>query len=137
MVQFRDGSVKAQLGKPDMRLPILYALAYPERFPSPDGRFDLREHSRLIFQPPDLKKFRNLALAFEAMKAGGNIPCAMNAANEIAVSAFLDKRIGFLKMPDVIEQCMSMTERITRPGFDDLVETDRAARELATRLIGK
>jgi 1-deoxy-D-xylulose-5-phosphate reductoisomerase len=137
MVQFRDGSVKAQMGKPDMRLPIVYALAYPDRLPSPYGRFDITEHSRLTFMAPDLKKFRNLALAFKAMKAGGNIPCAMNAANEIAVRAFLEQRIGFLQMPDVIEKCMSIIQYIEKPGLDDLVETDREARELATRYIRK
>jgi 1-deoxy-D-xylulose-5-phosphate reductoisomerase len=137
MVQFRDGSVKAQLGKPDMRLPILYALSYPDRLPSPYGRFNITDHANLSFLAPDLKKFRNLALAFEAMKAGGNIPCAMNAANEIAVRAFMENQIGFLQMPDIIEDCMNRIQIIAQPGFDDLVQTDREARELAIRNIGK
>jgi 1-deoxy-D-xylulose-5-phosphate reductoisomerase len=120
-----------------MRLPILYALSYPDRLPSPYGRFNITDHSQLSFLVPDLKKFRNLALAFEAMKAGGNIPCAMNAANEIAVRAFLENRIGFLQMPDIIEDSMNRIQIISQPGFDDLVETDREARELAIRYIGK
>ncbi|RLD82902.1 MAG: 1-deoxy-D-xylulose-5-phosphate reductoisomerase [Bacteroidetes bacterium] len=135
MVQFHDGSVKAQLGRPDMRLPILYALSYPDRLPSNHGRFSITDHTTLSFEAPDIKKFRNLALAFEAMEAGGNIPCAMNAANEIAVGAFLEKKIGFLQMPDIIEKCMHNISRIYQPGYDDFVETDREARALAENYI--
>ncbi len=135
MVQFHDGSVKAQLGQPDMRLPIQYALSYPDRLPSNYGRFNITEHSRLIFEAPDIKKFRNLALAFEAMKAGGNIPCAMNAANEIAVGAFLEKKIGFLQMPDIIEKCMNDISRIEQPEFIDYLETDMEARAMAKNYI--
>ena len=135
MVQFHDGSVKAQLGHPDMRMPILYALSYPDRLPSNYKRFSVADYPSLSFETPDLKKFRNLALAFDAMKAGGNIPCAMNAANEIAVKAFLDKEISFVEMPDIIEKCMTNIARISQPGFDDYVETDREARELAQNYI--
>ncbi|MBE9485124.1 MAG: 1-deoxy-D-xylulose-5-phosphate reductoisomerase [Bacteroidetes bacterium] len=135
MVQFHDGSVKAQLGLPDMRLPILYALSFPGRLPSDYKRFSITDYPTLSFESPDTKKFRNLALAFEAMKAGGNIPCAMNAANEIAVRAFLEKKIGFLQMPDIIERCMINITRIAQPGFDDYVETDSEARAMALNYI--
>lgn len=135
MVQFHDGSVKAQMGHPDMRLPIIYALSYPDRLPSNYGRFNITKHSRLSFEAPDIKKFRNLALAFEAMKAGGNIPCAMNAANEIAVGAFLEKKIGFLQMPDIIEKCMNDIPRIEQPEFNDYLATDKEARAMAENYI--
>lgn len=137
MVQFVDGSVKAQMGRPDMRLPILYALGYPDRLPSKHGRFSITEHSHLTFEAPDLKNFRNLALAFEALQAGGNIPCAMNAANEIAVQAFLNREIGFVQMPGIIETCMHAIERIDDPDFDDLLNTDREARMMAENIIRK
>ena len=137
MVQFHDGSVKAQLGHPDMRLPILYALSFPDRLPSDYKRFSITDYPTLSFEAPDTKKFRNLALAFEAMKAGGNIPCAMNAANEIAVRAFLEKKIGFLQMPDIIERCMTNITSIAQPGFDDYVETDSEARAMALNYIRK
>lgn len=137
MVQFHDGSVKAQLGHPDMRLPILYALSFPGRLPSDYKRFSITDYPTLSFEAPDTKKFRNLALAFEAMKAGGNIPCAMNAANEIAVRAFLEKKIGFLQMPDIIERCMTNITSIAQPGFDDYVETDSEARAMALNYIRK
>ena len=135
MVQFHDGSVKAQLGHPDMRLPILYALSFPDRLPANYKRFTITDYPTLSFEAPDLKKFRNLALAFEAMKAGGNIPCAMNAANEVAVRAFLEKKIGFLQMPDIIERCMINITRIAQPGFDDYVETNSEARAMALNYI--
>jgi len=137
MVQFHDGSIKAQLGHPDMRLPILYALSFPDRLPSDYKRFSITDYPTLSFETPDTKKFRNLALAFEAMKAGGNIPCAMNAANEIAVRAFLEKKIGFLQMPDIIERCMTNITSIAQPGFDDYVETDSEARAMALNYIRK
>ncbi|MEN8224080.1 MAG: 1-deoxy-D-xylulose-5-phosphate reductoisomerase [Bacteroidota bacterium] len=136
MVQFHDGSVKAQLGRPDMRMPILYALSYPHRLPSEYPRFNITDFPSLTFEPPDLKKFRNLALAFEAMKAGGNIPCAMNAANEVVVQAFLRKQIGFLEMPDIIEKCMYRISRIEQPGLNDYKETDSEARAIALKMIG-
>ena len=136
MVQFHNGSIKAQLGQPDMRMPILYALTYPERLPSDYPRFSISEFPELTFEAPDLKKFRNLALAFEAMKAGGNIPCAMNAANEVAVQAFLQKQIKFLQMPAIIEKCMNNVSRISHPGFDDYKETDKEARSMALKFIG-
>ncbi len=137
MVQFHDGSIKAQLGHPDMRLPILYALSFPDRLPSDYKRFSIIDYPSLSFETADTKKFRNLALAFEAMKAGGNIPCAMNAANEIAVRAFLEKKIGFLQMPDIIERCMTNITSIAQPGFDDYVETDSEARAMALNYIRK
>ncbi|RLD39773.1 MAG: 1-deoxy-D-xylulose-5-phosphate reductoisomerase [Bacteroidetes bacterium] len=137
MVQFHDGAVKAQLGHPDMRLPILYALSFPDRLPSDYKRFSIIDYPTLSFETADTKKFRNLALAFEAMKAGGNIPCAMNAANEIAVRAFLEKKIGFLQMPDIIERCMTNITSIAQPGFDDYVETDSEARAMALNYIRK
>jgi len=137
MVQFVDGSVKAQMGRPDMRLPILYAFSYPDRLPSKHGRFSITEHSHLTFEAPDLKNFRNLALAFEALQAGGNIPCAMNAANEIAVQAFLNRKIGFMQMPGIIEKCMHAIERIDDPDFDDLMNTDQEARMMAENIIRK
>lgn len=137
MVQFVDGSVKAQLGRPDMRLPILYALSYPDRLPSKYGRFSITEHSQLSFEQPDLKKFRNLALAFEATQAGGNIPCALNAANEIAVQAFLNRKIGFLQMPAIVEAVMQDISKIEKASFDDLMQTNREARTMAEKIISK
>ncbi|HSG67179.1 MAG TPA: 1-deoxy-D-xylulose-5-phosphate reductoisomerase [Bacteroidales bacterium] len=136
MVQYHDGSIKAQLGLPDMRLPILYALSYPHRLPTKYPRFSIADFPQLTFEVPDLKKFRNLALAFEALKAGGNIPCAMNAANEVVVQAFLSKQIGFTEMPGIIETCMHRISRIAHPGFDDYRETDREARAMALKIIG-
>jgi len=135
MVQFLDGSVKAQMGRPDMHLPILYALSYPDRLPSRHGRFSITEHSHLTFEAPDLKNFRNLALAFEALQAGGNIPCAMNAANEIAVQAFLEGEIGFMQMTGIIEACMQKINMIRNPEFDDLLNTDTEARVMAENFI--
>ena len=136
MVQFHDGSIKAQLGLPDMRIPILYALSYPDRLSTGFPRFSITDYPELTFEAPDLKKFRNLALAFEALEAGGNIPCAMNAANEVVVQAFLDKKIGFLEMPGIIETCMQRISRIAHPGFDDYKDTDREARLMALKIIG-
>lgn len=135
MVQFIDGSVKAQLGNPDMRTPILYALSYPRRLPSGLAPFNILEHPRLSFEAPDLKKFRNLALAFDALARGGNVACAMNAANEIAVHAFLRNKITFLQMPEIIEKSMEKTAWIPEPGLEDLKETDQESRRIATNLI--
>lgn len=137
MVQFHDGSIKAQLGLPDMRIPILYALSYPDRLASSFKRFSIADYPALTFESPDLKKFRNLALAFEALKSGGNIPCAMNAANEVAVKAFFKNEVGFLQMPDIIEHCMKNISFISQPSYDDFVETDAESRTLARNYIRK
>ncbi len=135
MVQFHDGSLKAQLSHPDMRLPIIYALSYPDRLPSEFKRFSITDYPNLTFEAPDLKNFRNLALAFEALKAGGNIPCALNAANEIAVRAFLDRKITFLQMPGIIEKCLEYISYIEKPDFDDYIETNEEARAMAINYI--
>lgn len=135
LVQFKDSSIKAQLGLPDMRLPILFALGYPERITSKLERFSFLNYPTLSFEPPDTETFRNLAIAFEALKMGGNVPCTINAANEIAVEAFLQDRIGFLEMSDVIETCMQKIGFIESPGLNDYVATDSEARLLASSLI--
>lgn len=135
MVQFVDGSIKAQMGLPDMKLPIQYALTYPERIQSDFPRFNFINHPELTFEAPDLKNFRNLALAFEAIKLGGNIPCVLNAANEVLVSSFLKDRIGFLKMPEIIEKCMNQIAFIKHPSYENLVDTDKESRKLALELI--
>ncbi|MEZ5196960.1 MAG: 1-deoxy-D-xylulose-5-phosphate reductoisomerase [Bacteroidales bacterium] len=136
LVQFRDGSMKAQMGLPDMRLPIQYAFGYPERLYSPFPRFNFMDYPALNFEVPDVKKFRNLALAFEALKSGGNMPCILNAANEIVVEAFLNERIRFVGMPDVIEHCMQSVGFIKAPSLQDLLETDMETRRVAEQLIG-
>jgi 1-deoxy-D-xylulose-5-phosphate reductoisomerase len=135
IVQFRDGSMKAQLSLPDMRMPIQYALSYPERLPGKFPRLKFSEMHEFTFQVPDIKKFRNLALAFLALNKGGNLPCILNAANEIVVEAFLNNRIGFLKMPEVIEKCMESVGFIQNPSFEEYYETDLEARAQASRLI--
>ncbi len=135
MVQFRDGSVKAQLGDPDMRLPILLALSWPERLESPWGGLDLSRPAELTFLPADKKKFRNLALAYAALERGGNMPCILNAANEVAVEAFLQGRTGFRNMPEIIEQTMERVAYLTHPDLEELLETDREARRVAQALI--
>lgn len=134
-VHFRDGSVKAQLGIPDMRVPILYALSYPERFFSDLPRLEFSEHKTFTFEEPDLRKFRNLLLAYHALKAGGNMPCILNAANEIAVNAFLSERIGFLQMPDVVEYALENNEYISSPDLESLEDSDKKARESAENFI--
>ena len=136
-VHFSDGSVKAQLGVPDMRVPILYALSYPERFISDLPRLNLNDYKSLEFQPPDLKKFRNLALAYSALKEGGNMPCILNAANEIAVDAFLNRKIEFLHLPDVVEYTMNETEFSPSPDLEYLEVTDRNGRKVALDYINK
>ena len=133
-VQFEDGSVKAQLGVPDMRLPIQYAFSYPKRLTLSGERLDLFKHPLEFFEP-DLKKFRCLALAFEAIKRGGNMPCILNAANEIVNRGFLDDQCGFLQMGDIIEETMSRTTYIGTPSYDDLIDTDHEARRIATELM--
>ncbi|MDX5418015.1 MAG: 1-deoxy-D-xylulose-5-phosphate reductoisomerase [Hymenobacteraceae bacterium] len=135
LVQFEDGSIKAQLGLPDMKLPIQYALGYPNRLKSDFPRFNFLNYPQLTFEQPDTETFRNLALAYAAMEQGGNMPCILNAANEIAVSAFLRDEVGFLQMSDIIESCMAKVAYIANPSYEDYVNTDREAREKATELI--
>jgi 1-deoxy-D-xylulose-5-phosphate reductoisomerase len=135
MVQFEDGSIKAQMGVPDMRVPIQFALAYPTRLKADFPRFDIARYPSLTFEPPDTKTFRNLALAFEALNRGGNMPCVLNAANEVAVRCFLERKIGFLRMPEVVEQCLTKMDYIKNPGFEDYMETDRQTRIKALELI--
>ena len=135
MVQFEDGSIKAQMGLPDMKLPIQYALAFPQRIPNDFPRTDFKRIRNLTFEEPDIKTFRNLALAIEALQKGGNLPCVLNAANEIAVYAFLRNRIGFLDMTDVIEQTMQKVTFLKEPSLDDYLESDAEARHYAADLI--
>ena len=135
MVQFIDGSIKAQLGSPDMRLPIQYAFSYPCRLPSDFPRVDFAQLGSLTFEAPDPVRFPNLRLAFEAIRQGGNMPCILNAANEVCVNAFLHDRVGFLRMSDVNAEVMSRIPFIAHPSYDDYVETDRIAREMAAQLI--
>ena len=135
IVQFKDGSMKAQMGLPDMRLPIQYALAYPERLQSNFPRFSFLDYPQLSFEKADTKTFRNLGLAYEAMMQGGNMPCVLNAANEIAVNAFLCEQISFLDMPDIIESAMERMEFISHPTLADYMECDKQTREIAAALI--
>jgi 1-deoxy-D-xylulose-5-phosphate reductoisomerase len=135
MVQFEDGSMKAQMGLPDMKLPIQYALAFPQRISNNFPRFDFKKINTLSFEEPDLKTFRNLALATEALNKGGNLPCVMNAANEIAVWAFLKNRIGFLDMTDVIEKTMNYVSFIEQPTIEEYLESDAEARSYIASLI--
>jgi 1-deoxy-D-xylulose-5-phosphate reductoisomerase len=137
IVQFEDGSMKAQMGLPDMKLPILYALAFPYRIKSNFTRFNFLDYPILNFEQVNSKIFRNLAIAYHAMRTGGNMPCMMNAANEIAVEAFLTDRIGFLGMSDVIEETLSKTKYIEHPELDDLIQSDEEARKVAIHLIKK
>jgi 1-deoxy-D-xylulose-5-phosphate reductoisomerase len=134
-VQFVDGSVKAQLGTPDMRMPIQYALTYPERWMSDVARLDLFATQSLTFEEPDLKRFPNLALAYEAMNKGGNMPCVLNAANEVVNLAFREGRCGFMQMSDVIAKTMEKTMFITEPTYEDYVQTDNEARKIALELL--
>ncbi len=136
-VHFTDGSVKAQLGLPDMRLPILYALGYPERLASELPRLDLGVHNNFTFLEPDTERFRNLTLAYQAINQGGNMPCGLNAANEIAVKAFLAGRIGFLQIPEVVEHAMENIEYAASPGLGYLEMTNSRASEIATDYIIK
>ena len=136
MVQFKDGSVKAQLGMPDMRLPIAYALSYPNRLSNDYERLDFLKFNQLNFEKPDIKKFRNLDFAFQAMKTGGNMPCILNAANEIAVYGFLNDKISFLGMSDLIEWAMENAEFISKPTYEDYVETDSMVRKITSEKIG-
>ena len=135
MVQFQDGSIKAQMGLPDMKLPIQYAMAFPKRLSNDFPRYHFDKPNTLTFDEPDVKTFRNLTLATEALRIGGNVPCVLNAANEIAVYAFLKNRIGFLDMTDLIERTLEKIEFIAHPSLDDYYETDGAARDFAASLI--
>lgn len=137
MVHFSDGSVKAQMGVPDMRVPILYSLSYPDRLASDLPKLDLGKCSNLSFVPPDMKRFRNLALAYNALNEGGNMPCILNAANEVAVSAFLAGKIGFLQMSDVVEHTMEKTEYFASPGLGFLETTNSLARTEAQNYINE
>ena len=135
IVQFQDGSMKAQMGLPDMKLPIQYALAYPQRLKSEFPRFDFINYPSLTFEKPDSESFRNLSLAIHAMEKGGNLPCIVNAANEIAVAAFLKDQIGFLEMSELIEECMNRITFLAHPGYEDYVQTDAETRKMALELI--
>jgi len=135
MVQFEDGSIKAQLGLPDMRLPIQFAMTYPQRLKSDFPRFDFSGYPALTFEKPDTETFRNLALAFEALSRGGNMPCVLNAANEVAVEEFLQGRVGFLQMSDVVEQCLAKMNYVASPDLEDYVNTDKETRIKAKELI--
>lgn len=133
-VQFVDGAVKAQLGVPDMRLPIQYALTYPDRIHLSEGRLDLFKQPLEFFEP-DLDKFRCLALAFEAIKKGGNMPCIVNAANEIVNRGFLEDKCGFMQMSDIIEKTMNQVSFSSTPDYDTYINTDAEARRVATELL--
>ena len=135
MVQFEDGSLKAQLGLPDMRIPIQFALSYPKRLKSDFPRFNFADYPSFDFEKPDTDTFTNLRLAFEAIDRGGNMPCILNAANEVVVSAFLKDRIGFLQMSEVVEECMSRISHIKSPTFEDFVSTDKETRVKAIEYI--
>lgn len=137
LVHFADGSVKAQLGMPDMRVPILYALSYPDRYASDLPKLDLSSYPTLSFIEPDTRRFRNLALAYKALEQGGNMPCIMNAANEVAVSAFLAGKIGFQKMSDVVEFTMEKTEYFASPGLGFLETSNKRASEVALHFINE
>ena len=134
-VQFEDGSIKAQMGLPDMKLPILYALGFPERFKSDFPRFSFWDYPELTFEKPDMKNFKNLSLALKAMDKCGNMPCIVNAANEIAVEAFLKDQVGFCQMTDMIEQSMHKIDYIRHPDLEQLINTDQETREFTKTLI--
>lgn len=131
IVQFTDGSMKAQMGLPDMKLPIQFALGYPQRLKSDFERFNFANYGSFTFEQPDKETFRNLQLAFDALEKGGNAACVLNAANEVAVDAFLHDKIGFLAMSDLIEHCLQKVAYIERPEYEDYVQTDRETREMA------
>ncbi|MDP4186797.1 MAG: 1-deoxy-D-xylulose-5-phosphate reductoisomerase [Bacteroidota bacterium] len=135
LVQFEDGAIKAQLGLPDMRLPIQYALGFPQRLKSDFPRFSFMDHPSLTFEKPDTVLFRGLSLSIEALKQGGNKPCALNAANEIVVDAFLKDKIGFLKMAEIIEHILGKVDFIKNPSFEDYAETDAETRKMTLEVI--
>ncbi len=135
MVQFADSSIKAQMGLPDMRVPIQFALSYPNRLKADFPRLDFANYPSLTFEAPDLETFRNLPLAYEALNRGGNLACIVNAANEVAVAAFLEDKIGFLQMSDLIETCMQRVTFIQQPTLDDYIQTDTETRRMAQKLV--
>jgi 1-deoxy-D-xylulose-5-phosphate reductoisomerase len=137
LVQFEDGSIKAQLGLPDMRIPIQFAMSYPDRLKSDFERFDFLNYPNLTFEKPDLKTFRNLQLAFDALHKGGNAACLLNASNEVAVEAFLKDEIGFLQMSDLIEDAMNRVDFISHPSLSDYVSSDEEVRAISYELIKK
>ncbi len=137
LVQFTDGSLKAQLGLPDMKLPIQYALTYPNRLANNFKKFDFKDYSKFTFEPPDYKTFRNLAIAKEALYKAGNAPCVLNAANEVVVAAFLQNKVGFLEMSEMIEKTMERVTFIEHPTLDDYRQTDADARKYTTEFLKK
>jgi 1-deoxy-D-xylulose-5-phosphate reductoisomerase len=137
LVQFEDGSIKAQLGLPDMKLPIQFALGYPNRIKSDFPRFDFRHYPSLTFEQADVDTFRNLGFAFKALDQGGNMACILNAANEIAVAAFLKEEIGFLQMSDLLEHCMAHGTFLAHPTLEDYIETDLVTRKMAQNWVEK
>ena len=137
LVQFEDSSMKAQLGLPDMRVPIQFAMSYPERLTADFPRFSFLNYPSLTFEKPDIDTFQNLALAFQAMQKAGNMPCILNAANEIAVAEFLNDKIGFLHMSDIVAECMAQVPYIAHPRYEDYVETDKLTRIKAQELINQ
>ncbi len=137
IVQFRDGSMKAQMGLPDMKLPIQYALNFPDRLQSSFKRFNFLDYPKLTFEQPNTKNFRNLALAFDALNRGGNMPCILNAANEVVVQAFLTDKISFLQMPEIIEQIMEKSTYLKNPNLDDYIQTDKETRIMTAARVKK
>lgn len=135
LVQFEDGSIKAQLGLPDMKLPIQYAMAYPQRLKNKFPRFDFSKYPSLTFESPRKDIFRNLQLAYDALNRGGNLPCILNAANEVVVEAFLKDRVGFMTMSDIINSTMGKSTFVTHPSYEDLVNSDAEARRIASSLL--
>jgi 1-deoxy-D-xylulose-5-phosphate reductoisomerase len=135
IVQFRDGSMKAQMGLPDMKLPIQYAMAYPKRLSNDFKRFNFMDYPNLSFEKPDLDTFRNLQLAYDAMDKGGNMPCILNAANEVVVAAFLNDKVGFLEMSDVIEKVMAKASFVLKPNLSDYLESDAEVRRITQEMI--
>ncbi len=135
LVQFQDGSIKAQIGLPDMKLPIQYAMGFPKRLKNNFTRFNFLDYPQLTFESPDKKTFRNLVLAFDALEKGGNSPCVLNAANEVVVQAFLEDKIGFLQMSDVIEQCVKSVQFVAKPKLEDYIKSDREARTITQKII--
>ena len=135
MVQFEDGSIKAQMGLPDMKLPIQYAFAFPQRLYSEFPRYDFKHPSQLTFEEPDVKTFRNLALAKDALFKGGNAPCVLNAANELAVYAFIQNAVGFLEMTEIIERTLAHVPYLAHPTLEDYFDSDAEARNFAASLL--
>jgi 1-deoxy-D-xylulose-5-phosphate reductoisomerase len=135
LVQFTDGSIKAQMGLPDMKLPIHYAFSYPDRVPSTFERFDFAKYPSLTFEKPDTETFANLALAYEALNQGGIMPCVLNAANEIAVDAFLHEKISFLQISEIVEACLDKTTNKQKPSLEDYFTCNSESRKLASSLI--